>query len=59
MSNAPWPMMTFCVRSMTPGRTVMAEGSEASPLGNTFTSEHSYQSISGALMAFLTSSRSK
>lgn len=60
MSKAPWPMMTFCVRSMTPGRTVTAEGREVSSLSTkTDTLVHSLHSISGALMARLTSSRSK
>lgn len=53
-------MMTFCVRSITPGRTVTAEGSEvSSPSTKTLMLEHSVHSMSGAWIASLTSVLSK
>lgn len=60
MSKAPWPTITFCVRSITPGKTVTEEGSEeSSPLTNTFPLAHSSHTIFGALMASWTSVRLK
>lgn len=51
ISKAPWPMITFCVRSITPGRTVSEEGNEESPPTKTSPLAHSSHSILGALMA--------
>ena len=59
MSSAPWPIITFCVRSITPGSTVIEDGNEESPPTKTSPLAHSSHSIFGALIASWTSVRLK
>lgn len=60
ISRAPWPMITFCVRSITPGRTVIEDGNEESPPPTkTSPLAHSSHSTLGALIASCTSVRLK